>query len=74
MESQIVVLEEEEEQNNQEKIALESIGKDKLKLDYTETQENIILSDTERKTMWDEYKQYVDETLFMVLEDTTLCR
>lgn len=74
MESQIVVLEEEEELNNQEKIALESIGKDKLKLDYTETQENIILSDTERKTMWDEYKQYVDETLFMVLEDTTLCR
>lgn len=75
LESQLIVLEEEEQQQNyQEKIRMEIVGKDKLKLDYTETQMNIILSDTERKIMWDEYKHYIDETLFIVLLDTALCR
>lgn len=44
------------------------------KIDYLEIQTKIILSDDERKAMWDEYRHYVDETVFVELQDAIMCR
>lgn len=43
-------------------------------IDYQDTQQKIVLSDTEKKNMWDEYKYYVDESVFIELECATFCR
>jgi len=44
------------------------------KLDYIHTQTEIILSNIDRKLMWDKYKYFVDEIVFTGLQDATLCR
>lgn len=44
------------------------------KLDYIHIQAEIILSDIDRKLMWDKYKYFVDEIVFTGLQDATLCR
>jgi len=44
------------------------------KLNYKHIQAEIILSNTERKLMWDKYKCFVDEIIFTGLQDATLCR
>jgi len=44
------------------------------KLDYIHIQAEIILSNVERKLLWDKYKSFVDEIVFTGLQDATLCR
>ncbi|XP_022182919.1 dynein heavy chain 9, axonemal-like [Myzus persicae] len=44
------------------------------KQDYIHIQAEIILSNIERKLMWDKYKLFVDEIVFTELQDATLCR
>jgi len=74
--------EEEQQQQDQEEILLEEILEEEVEeenygeeqLDYIDIQAEIILSDIERKLMWDKYKYYVDEIVFMGLQDATLCR
>jgi len=44
------------------------------KLDYIHVQAEIILSNIDRKIMWDKYKYFVDEIIFTGLQDATLCR
>lgn len=58
-----------------EKISTEKVGEKKcVKIDYLEIQIKIILSDDERKAMWEEYQHYVDETIFIELQDAIMCR
>lgn len=67
--------EREHDGDRREEIIAEGAGeKDGVNVDYLEIQTAIILSDDERKTLWDEYKRYVDETVFIELRDATLCR
>jgi len=46
----------------------------KQKLDYIHIQAEIILSNIDRKLIWDKYKFFVDEIVFTGLQDATLCR
>lgn len=75
-ETEFEVLEEEVEQQQyrQEKINFEATGEEKLKTDYLDTQIDNILSDIDKRTMWNEYKNYVDGIVFIELQDATLCR
>lgn len=61
------------EQYHEEEIPSKII-EDKVKRDYQEEQIKIILSNKERKAMWDEYKLYVDKFILIGLQDATLCR
>lgn len=45
-----------------------------VKIDYQEIQMQIILSDLERKIMWDQYKSYVDAAVLTGLKEATFCR
>lgn len=45
-----------------------------IKINYQEIQMQFILSDLERKIMWDQYKSYVDEAVLTGLKEATLCR
>lgn len=77
VETEFNVLDEQEQDNGKrlEKISTEEVeGKKGVKIDYLEIQNQMILSDNERKVMWDNYQHYVDETIFIELRDTTLCR
>lgn len=62
------------EQYHAENISIEKIVEEKVKKDYQEEQIKIILSDVERKSMWHEYKRYVDKFVLTGLQDATLCR
>lgn len=74
--------EQRDEQQHKEEMLLEEIIEDdgeeenygEEKISYIDMQAEIILSNIERKLMWDKYKYYVDEIVFMGLRDTTLCR
>lgn len=43
-------------------------------LDYQEEQMDLILSDLERRQLWDEYKRHVDKNVFNELQYATLNR
>lgn len=62
------------EQYHAEKIFLEKTEEEKVKKNYQDVQTKIILSDIERKSMWHEYKCYVDKFVLIGLQDATLCR
>lgn len=59
-----------EKYHHQEKF----LKKNEEKKDYIEVQQSIILTQEERKIMWNEYKNYVDQTVFNELQFATLCR
>lgn len=78
-ETELVVLEEEVEQQQQqqyyqEQINFEATDDENVNTEYLDTQVENILSDKDKITMWDEYKNYVDGIVFTELEDATLCR
>lgn len=67
-------LEEEYEQGqNLEELLFEETEEEK-KTSYIDLQVQLILFDLERKLLWDDYKQYVDETVLVCLQNATLCR
>lgn len=72
--------EEEQKYSYQEEIILEEmslegyIEGEERPLDYQEEQMNLILSDLERKQLWDKYKQHVDKSVFKELQYATLNR
>lgn len=66
--------EEEHQQRYPREIPSVSSGEEDVKLDYQKIQMNLILSDIERKLLWDEYKRYVDEKVFVGLQNATLFR
>lgn len=78
VETELIVLDEQEDGRRLErleKMSTEEVGEKKgTIIDYLEIQTKIILSDDERKAMWDEYQHYVDETIFIELRDAILCR
>lgn len=63
-----------EEEINSEGIGGKEGENDEAKLDYQEIQTQNILSKEERKIMWENYKHYVDEKVFIELKNATLCR
>lgn len=65
---------EEQQRHYREELFLETTRNKEVKTHYVETQKKIILSDEERKIMWDKYKHYVDETVFIELQHATICR
>lgn len=73
-ETGIVVLEEQQLQNQEEMYLEKKTNDEEVFKDYIEIQAQIILSDEEIKAMWEEYKRYVDEIVFIELQDATLCR
>ncbi|VVC32244.1 Hypothetical protein CINCED_3A002285 [Cinara cedri] len=71
-ETEIVGLEDKKnQQHSQEKIEL--TGEEKVTIEYIDAQVESILSDNNNKTMWDEYKHYIDEIVFIELQEATLC-
>lgn len=63
-----------EQEHQEEEIILQKTEEKNVKVDYQEIQMQIILSDNERKTIWEEYKLYVDELVLIGLQDATFCR
>lgn len=62
------------EQHHAEEILLEKTEEEKIKKDNQDVQIKNILFDIERKSMWHEYKCYVDKFVLIGLQDATLCR
>lgn len=75
-EEKLDTLEEEyrQEQHYKEKVFIQENEEKNVKIDYQEIQMQIILTDIERKTIWEEYKLYVDELVLNGLQNATLCR
>lgn len=73
-ETGIAVLEEQQLQNQEEMYSEKRTNDEEVFKDYIEIQAQIILSDEEIKAMWEEYKRYIDEIVFIELQDATLCR
>lgn len=75
-ETDILLLgEEEKQQNHRQQIIFERTGEEeKIKIDYLDIQVENILSDKDKKTLWDEYKHYIDELIFTGLQDAIICR
>lgn len=44
------------------------------KKNYLVAQRSIILTQEERKILWNEYKNYVDKSVFIEIQFATLCR
>lgn len=64
-----------EEQNHQTPLdVLGEIVDERVNIDYSEIKEKVLLSDKERNIMWDKYKYFVDEAVFIELQYATLCR
>jgi len=60
-----------EKEHHKKKMILK---KNEEKKDYIEVQQSTILTQEKRKIMWNEYKNYVDQTVFNELQFATLCR
>lgn len=76
-ETELTISEEhDQEYRNEEEIISEVIGEveEELIFNYLDTQVEIILSDYEKKNMWDNYKNYIDEIVLNGLLNATLCR
>lgn len=67
------VEEEYEQEPNLEELLLEETEEEKI-VNYIDLQVQLILFDLERKLLWEDYKQYVDERVLVCLQDATLCR
>lgn len=67
---------EEEKSYPQEEMILEEINMEEQEevLDYLDLQVLILLFSEDVKAMWEEYKHYVDETVYDLIQDTILCR
>ncbi|VVC42906.1 Dynein heavy chain, domain-1, partial [Cinara cedri] len=68
--------EEEEKQllndDQDEEMMFDEMGEEEIKLNYIDTQVEIILSDLGRKLLWEEYKKYVDDAVFVCLQNAIL--
>lgn len=76
-ETESIQLEEHDpEHRNQEEIISEVTGEEEeeVTFNYLDNQVEIILSNYDRKIMWDKYKNYVDGAALTGLLDATLCR
>lgn len=59
----------------QKEIIFDEMGEEEeSKINYIDIQVENILSDYERKLLWDEYKKYVDNAVFAIIKNTILCR
>lgn len=67
------VKEEYEQEQNLEELLFEETEEEKI-INYIDLQVQLILFDLERKLLWEEYKQYVDERVLVCLQDATLYR
>jgi len=56
------------------KLEKKEVEEKNVKIDYQEMQIEIILSDIDRKTIWEEYKHYVDRLVLNGLQGATRCR
>jgi len=63
-----------EQECREEEIPLQEAEEKNVKIDYQEMQKEIILSDIDKRTIWEEYKHYVDKLVLNELQDATLCR
>lgn len=67
------VKEEHEQEQNFEELLFEETEEEKI-VNYIDLQAQLILFDLERKLLWEEYIQYVDERVLDCLQYATLCR
>lgn len=57
-----------------EEMLLDEAVEEEYRENYIDTQIDIILSDQRRRTLWNDYKKYVDEVVMNGLRDATECR